>query len=190
MHLTFWHTIMGMPIIPRDKYNPKAWKDAGRETAPWYYLRPMILIYVAGITGIPLSLAIGVGCQGLIDKPNYSGFMWLMVPTIVLGILVSLIFLMHRLGKVYYYNIRPYQDPYQNSSFPFPFTNKRRYFTHDGYDYKEDPSKCILCARHPINKKYHLFEVHELDRSNCKIDEYFVTCDCNKCLHIKKHFDG
>ncbi len=91
--------------------------------------------------------------------------------------LASLLLLFY-LRRPYYLKIKPFQG-----SFPQPFANEKRKFRTGDYEYYENPSKCKLCERHPVNKKYHLFNVHNMNKS-VKVSDYFITCGCDKCLRM------
>ena len=45
-------------------------------------------------------------------------------------------------------------------------------------------NQCKICKMHPISKKYHVKNVHNL--KNVKIKAYFADCGCLKCAILSK----
>ena len=49
-----------------------------------------------------------------------------------------------------------------------------------GYYQKATPSKCSICGRHPVSKKYHLRSIHGIKEGDT--GEYFENCGCKYCV--------
>lgn len=57
------------------------------------------------------------------------------------------------------------------------------------YYRRRDAKQCTICQRHPVSKKYHLQNEHNL--KNVKTDDYFRDCGCDKCaIYNKSAFEG
>jgi len=52
------------------------------------------------------------------------------------------------------------------------------------YFRRRDAKQCTICQKHPVSKKYHIKNEHNL--KNVKIDDYFRDCGCAKCAIYNK----
>lgn len=41
-----------------------------------------------------------------------------------------------------------------------------------------------------MNKKYHIYEVHKLDRNAISYEDYFIACGCDHCFRNYDVSDG
>jgi hypothetical protein len=88
---------------------------------------------------------------------------------------------MNYLRRVYYYTVQQADQLLGIGVFPHQITHTHQvYYDESGGEYIENPSKCKICERHPIDKKYHITKLHNLGIDD--VDEYFFTCECNICL--------
>jgi hypothetical protein len=45
---------------------------------------------------------------------------------------------------------------------------------------KPTPTKCNICGRHPVSKRYHIRSIHKIKTGS--IEQHFTNCGCKYCV--------
>lgn len=180
---------MGMPILPGMGSGKKEKKVKQGIHQSLYVLS----MFFGGIAFFCAAFLMAFFITGIFKWNETGDATFLAGMTILWGIpfivLLSIALLVRRLRFRYYYIVRPYNEVNPSSPFPYPITQSERSYMTEFGTYVEDPSQCRLCGKHPINKRYHLYKVHKLEKDS-KTEDHYRTCGCDRCLRWISHNEG
>lgn len=125
----------------------------------------LILIFLLG-SSVVFALLVASSLSEGFSKVQDNAYVisWSGVATAILSIPLVLL--------VRYYRHLYYESVFEESS--------------TGAYHKPTPTKCSICGRHPVSKKYHLRKIHGIKEG--PIGKHYENCGCKYCvspIHIQ-----
>lgn len=119
-----------------------------------------IIFFFLLSSSVVFALMVATSLAGGYSQLQENGYLvsWLGITTAIF--FVPLLMLLR------YYNHLYHESVFEESS--------------TGQYHKPTPTKCRLCGRHPVSKKYHLKKIHGIKDGT--IGEYYENCGCKYCV--------